>query len=159
MEDAPKNIGEEAARRKIRHYCAYQERSHREVRDKLYSFGLYPAQVNALLSELIEEQFLNEERFATAFAGGKHRMKQWGKVKISRELKEKGVSVYCIKKALRTLDETAYLDTLQKLAEKKWATLSGHKAIRQQKAIRYLMQKGYEYEHIAPILKNLSAKP
>lgn len=156
MEEAPKNIGVEAAGRKIRQYCAYQERSHREVRDKLYSYGLYPPQVETLVSELIEEQFLNEERYAVAFAGGKHRMRQWGKVKIARELKAKGVSAYCIKKALRSLDETQYAATLQKLAEKKWATLSGHQAIRQQKVIRYLLQKGYEYEFLGPVVKNLT---
>ncbi|MBX2938742.1 MAG: RecX family transcriptional regulator [Ferruginibacter sp.] len=156
MEEAPKNIGVEAAGRKIRQYCAYQERCHREVRDKLYSFGLYTPEVETLLSALIEEQFLNEERFAIAFAGGKFRMRQWGKLKIARELKTKGVSAYCIKKALRTLDESAYLATLQMLAEKKWATLSGHKAIRQQKVVRYLLQKGYEYERMVPVLKNLT---
>lgn len=158
MDSAPKNIGTEAAGRKIKQYCAYQERCHREVRDKLYSFGLYPAQVETLLSELIEEQYLNEERFAEAFAGGKFRMKQWGKVKIAQELKQKGVSAYCIKKALRSIDEDQYIATIQKLAEKKWVTLSGNREIKKQKVIRYLLQKGYEYQNMDTIVKVLAAK-
>jgi regulatory protein len=89
-----KNIGTEKAWQKIKHYCAYQERSHAEAREKLYSFGLYRQEVETLLSQLIEENYLNEERFAVAFAGGKFRMKQWGKTKIKYELQQKRVSAY-----------------------------------------------------------------
>ncbi|MBP9099229.1 MAG: RecX family transcriptional regulator, partial [Ferruginibacter sp.] len=84
-----KNIGTEKARQKIRHFCSYQERSHQEVKEKLYGFGLYKVDVETLLSEMIEENYLNEERYAIAFAGGKFRIKKWGKVKIRYELKQK----------------------------------------------------------------------
>src|SRR6476620_10497067 len=100
-----KNIGTEKALQKIKHYCAYQERNHKEVKDKLYSFGLYRQEVEALLSQLIEEGYLNEERFAIAFAGGKFRLRQWGRVKIQYELKQKGISEYCIRKALMSIEE------------------------------------------------------
>src|SRR6187401_2447386 len=96
-----KNIGTEKALQKIKHYCAYQERSHYEVKEKLYSFGLYKNEVELLLSQLVEENYLNEERYAIAFAGGKFRIKQWGRVKIKYELKQKQVSEYSIKKALK----------------------------------------------------------
>ena len=72
---------------KIKPYCAYQERCHREVKEKLYSYGLRKAEVEEILSFLIEENYLNEERFAVQFAGGKFRIKQWGKKKIQYEFK------------------------------------------------------------------------
>lgn len=142
----PKNIGTEKAWQKIKHYCAYQERSHAEIRDKLYGFGLYKHEVETLLTQLIEENYLNEERYAIAFAGGKFRMKQWGRVKIKYELQQKRVSAYCIKKALASIEETDYDDTLQKLSKAKLATLKSEKNIfiKKTKLRNYLMQKGFE---------------
>ena len=93
---------------KAKHYCAYQERCHSEVKDKLYSFGLNKKEVEQILSQLIEENYLNEERFAIQFAGGRFRIKQWGRVKIKYELKQKQVSEYSIKKALEQIKETEY---------------------------------------------------
>src|ERR1700709_658618 len=92
-----KYLTREQALQKARHYCGYQERCHSEVKEKLYSLGLHKQQVEECLSQLIEENYLNEERFAQQFAGGKFRMKQWGRVKIKYELKQKQVSEYCIK--------------------------------------------------------------
>src|SRR6201996_8784258 len=92
----------EQALQKARHYCGYQERCHSEVKEKLYSFGLHKKEVEEALSTLIEENYLNEERFAIQYAGGHFRLKQWGKVKIRYELKQRQVSDYCIKKALAT---------------------------------------------------------
>lgn len=148
-----RNIGMEMARKKIRHYCAYQERSHREVKQKLFSYGLYSAQVDELITELITENFLNEERYAIAYAGGHFRMRGWGFSKITAALRMQGVSDYCIKKAIRSIDETEYLHTLRKLIEKKWARLKGPMPMRKQRTIQYLMQKGYELQHIQPALK------
>ncbi|MFT3979231.1 MAG: regulatory protein RecX [Ferruginibacter sp.] len=141
-----KNIGTEKAWQKITHYCSYQERSHAETRDKLYSFGLYRHEVESLLSRLIEENYLNEERFAIAFAGGRFRMKQWGRVKIKYELQQKKVSAYCIKKALAAIDETDYLKTAKKLLSDKKKTLRSEKNIfvKKTKLRNYLLQKGYE---------------
>src|SRR4249919_2672470 len=92
------------ALQKAKHYCAYQERCHSEVRDKLYSFGLHRNEVEPLLTQLIEENFLNEERFAIAYAGGKFRIKNWGKEKIKYALKQNKVSEYCIHKALAAIN-------------------------------------------------------
>lgn len=138
-------LTKEQALPKIRHYCVYQERSHKEVKEKLYGYGLFKQDVELLISQLIEEDYLNEERFAIQFAGGKFRMKQWGKVKIMMGLKEKFISPYCIKKALAEIDEEAYLKTLHQQAEKKWASLKGEQYIsREGKTRNYLLQKGFE---------------
>lgn len=131
---------------KIKHYCAYQERCHAEVKEKLYSFGLYKGDVDILISQLIEENYLNEERFAIHYAGGKFRMKQWGRIKIKYSLKQKQVSEYCIKKALKEINEIDYLKTFHKLAEQKLETLKSEKNIfsKKKKLQDYLLQKGYE---------------
>ena len=99
---------------KIKQYCAYQERCHAEVRDKLYSFGLYKKDAEFIISQLISENYLNEERFAILYAGGKFRIKQWGRVKIKHALRQKQVSEYSIKKALKEISESDYKKTLQK---------------------------------------------
>ena len=142
----PLNIGTEKALQKIGQFCAYQERNHKEVKEKLYSYGLYKDQVEELLSKLIQENFLNEERYAIAYAGGKFRAKDWGKNKIKYGLKQHQVSDYCIKKALKTIDDEEYVKTLQKLYLAKEKTLKSEKNIfiKKRKIQQYLMQKGYE---------------
>ena len=152
-----KNIGTEQAFGKIKHFCAYQERSHAEVKKKLYGFGLYKNEVELLMSQLIEENYLNEERFAFAFAGGKFRIKQWGKTKIKYELKLRQVSDYSIKKALAQIEEEDYLKTLYKIAEEKLATLESEKNIftKKSKLQNYLVSKGFEFNVISGILKDM----
>ena len=152
-----KNIGTEKAFQKAKYYCAYQERSHAEVKKKLYGFGLYKNEVEILLSQLIEENYLNEERFAIAFAGGKFRIKQWGKTKIKYELKMRQIGDYNIKKALSQIEEEDYLKTLQKLAAEKLATLKSEKNIfiRKSKLQNYLVGKGYEFNLIGEILNKI----
>jgi len=140
-----KSFTPEQAFAKAKHYCAYQERSHAEVKEKLYSFKLKKTDVETILSQLIEENYLNEERFAKMFAGGRFRLKKWGRVKIGYELKQKRVSPYNIKIALSEIDEEQYRDTLLKLAKQKWKSLkSDQYIVRQAKTQQYLMQKGYE---------------
>jgi len=135
----------DAAFTKAKHYCAYQERSHAEVKEKLYSYGLRKTDVEVLLSRLIEENYLNEERFATLFAGGKFRMKKWGRVKIMYELKQKQISSYNIKKALEEIDEEQYRAVLKKLVTERWKKLKHEQYIvRQAKTYQYLQQKGFE---------------
>ena len=136
----------EEALQKAKQYCAYQERCHSEVKEKLYSFGMNKKEVDELLSELISENYLNEERFAILYAGGKFRIKQWGKVKIKYSLKQKQVSEYCIKKALAAIDERDYTKTLEKLFEQKLKTLKAEKNIfvKKRKLQDHLMQKGFE---------------
>jgi regulatory protein len=155
-----RQLSKEQALQKIRHYCAYQERSHAEVREKLYSFGLWKKDTETILSQLIEDNYLNEERFAIAFAGGKFRIKHWGRVKIKHELKQKRVSEYSIKKALGEIDESAYQKVLKKLAFEKWESLKNERNIfsRKRKVQDYLLQKGYEYDQIAMRLQELDKK-
>ena len=152
-----KNIGTEKAFQKAKYYCAYQERSHAEVKKKLYGFGLYKIEVELLMSQLIEEDYLNEERFAMAFAGGKFRINQWGKTKIKFELKQRQVSDYSIKKALAAIPDDDYEKTLKKLAEEKLATLKSEKNIfsRKSKLQNYLVGKGFEFNLIGEIVREL----
>jgi len=151
----PKNIGTEKAIEKIRHYCAYQERCHYEVREKLYSFGLYKEDVEALLSQLIEEKYLDEERYAIAFAGGRFRIKHWGRVKIKYALKQNRISEYCIKKAINSIDEDEYKRVLLTLIEGKLKVLKKEKNVymRNRKLQAFLMQKGFESDLIISLLK------
>ena len=113
-------LSKEQAFQKLKQYCAYQERCHQEVKEKLYSFGLYKQETETVIAQLIEENYLDEERFAIQFAGGKFRMKHWGKKKIEYELKQKQVSGYCIRKALAQITEEDYHETLDKLAAAKY---------------------------------------
>jgi regulatory protein len=142
---------------KIKQYCAYQERCHAEVRDKLYSFGLRKTEVEEIISELITENYLNEERFAIHFAGGKFRMKQWGKIKIKQALKAKQVSDYCMRKALKEIDSKEYQKTFQKLAEQKLKTLKSERNIfiKKRKMQDFLLQKGFEMEMIREAINRL----
>ncbi|HSV12062.1 MAG TPA: regulatory protein RecX [Hanamia sp.] len=142
---------------KIKQYCAYQERCHREVRDKLYTFGLNKLEVEEIIYTLITENYLNEERFAIHYAGGKFRMKQWGKNKIKQSLKLKQVSDYCIKKALKEIDEKEYERTFQKLVEQKMKTLKSEKNIfiKKRKLQDFLLQKGFENDLIRGVVKNV----
>lgn len=147
----------EKALQKIKHFCAYQERSHKETKEKLYSFGLRKIDTESLLSFLIEENYLNEERYAVHFAGGRFRLKHWGRVKIAYELKQKQVSPYNIKRALLSISEEEYLQMLQKVAAQKWELLKEETfLLRKSKLVQYLLQKGYEQPLIQQTLKDIS---
>ncbi|HEY4335453.1 MAG TPA: regulatory protein RecX [Puia sp.] len=145
----------EQALQKARHYCGYQERCHREAQEKLYSFGLRKPDVERALATLIEENYLNEERYALQYAGGHFRLKSWGRVRIRYELKQKQVSDYCIKKALAAIDEEEYERTLAKLAGNRAEALADepNAYIRRQKIQEYLIRKGYEPDRVAAVLK------
>jgi regulatory protein len=152
-----KQLSKEQALQKLKHYCGYQERSHSEVKEKLYSLGVWKKDHDEIISTLIEENYLNEERFAIAFAGGRFRMKQWGRVKIKYELQQKKVSEYCIKKALKQISDEDYLSTLKKLADEKYSSLKGEQyLVRKKKTMDYLMQKGYEPGLIQKVLSKES---
>jgi regulatory protein len=140
-----KYLTKEEAYQKLKQYCSYQERSHHEAEQKLWELGIRKDDQQEIIAKLIEEDYLNEERFAIQYAGGKFRMKSWGKKKISFGLKEKRVSEYCIKKALSSIDEEDYLKTLQKIAEEKYDQLKNEQhLVRKRKTIDYLLQKGFE---------------
>jgi regulatory protein len=141
---------------KIKHYCAYQERSHDEVKQKLYGYGLYGRDVDQLMATLIEGNYLNEERFALAFAGGRFRLKHWGKIKIRHELQARRVSSYNIQAALRSIPETDYEAQLQQLARKKMESLkSGSAMEKHAKTYQYLLQKGFESALISRVLQEI----
>lgn len=149
-------IGKEQAIQRIRHYCAYQERAQQEVRDKLYELGMTMDEVEEIMSDLIAENFLNEERFAVQFAGGHFRIKGWGRVKIQHALQQKRVSSYNIKIGLKAIDEDAYLKTLQQLATKKWNSLKGERGLsRMAKTYAFLHQRGFEPILYQPIVQKL----
>lgn len=142
---------------RAKQYCAYQERSHSEVKEKLYSFGMNKKESDELLSELISQNYLNEERFAIQFAGGKFRIKQWGRVKIKYALKQKQVSEYCIKKALSAIEEKDYIKTAQKLFDQKLKTLKAEKNsfIKKRKLQDHLLQKGFETGVVQKMIASL----
>ena len=118
-----KYLTKEQALQKLKHYCAYQERCHSEVKEKLYQLGVWKKEHDEIIASLIEENYLNEERFAVAYAGGHFRIKQWGRIKIKYELKQKQVSEYSIKKALKQIEDEEYGKVLEKLAREKYAAL------------------------------------
>lgn len=142
-----KQLTPEQALKKLKHYCAYQERCHSEAKEKLYSLGVMKKHHDEIMAALIEEGYLNEERFAIAYAGGKFRMKQWGRLKIKAALTQKKVSPYSINKALKQIDEKTYLQILEKLAKKKYASLRQEQyLVRKKKTMDYLISRGYEPE-------------
>ena len=140
---------------KIKHYCAYQERCHSEVKSKLFDYGLTKNETDDALLYLIENNYLNEQRYAEQFAGGHFRSKKWGRIKIRYTLRQKQISDPCILKALKVIDEDDYLKTLQQLFEEKKASLKSEKNhfIRKKKIRDHLLQKGYEAGLIQELLK------
>lgn len=130
---------------KMKKYCAYQERSQSEVRQKLYGFGLNNDEIENALCSLIEQNFLNEERFAKTFARGKFRQKKWGKVKIKQHLKQKKISDYCIKTALEEINTEDYLAALDLVLSKKEELLNEeNNFIKKQKIAKHAINKGFE---------------
>lgn len=142
---------------KIKSYCAYQERSHKEVRTKLLELEVYGNELENYITILIDENFLNEERYACAIARGKFRYKHWGRIKILQTLKQQAISEYCIKQAMKEIDEDEYIKTVEMLAEKKLSTLKTekNKFTKMAKLRNYLLSKGFEYEYINDVMKHV----
>lgn len=144
---------------KLRYYCAYQERCHMEVREKCWELGLRGEDIENAIAHLVEDGFLNEERFAKAYAGGKFRMQHWGKKKISMMLKQKQVSAYCIRKGLEEIDEEEYEKTLQQLASRKYELLKSEQYLkRQYKTMQFLLQRGFEQELARAAIEQIAKK-
>ena len=142
---------------KLKHFCAYQERCHVEVKAKLRQLRVWGNEADEIIAALITEDYLNEERFARGFARGKFRMKQWGRNKIRQSLKEKNISAYCIKKGIEEIDEKEYLHTLEKLASDKYRSLKKDQYLKRKfKTIRYLQSKGYETALIQETIENIT---
>ncbi|PRD48223.1 regulatory protein RecX [Sphingobacterium haloxyli] len=133
------------AKRKAENYCAYQERSQQEVRNKLYEWGLHQEDVENIIVQLIEDNFLNEERFAKAYALGKFRMKGWGKIKIKHHLKAKNVSEPLIRIALKEINEEEYYKKIEETIEKRIKKpISSIYFNEKSKLHTYLRSKGFE---------------
>jgi regulatory protein len=137
-------------------YCAYQERSHSEAKNRLYEFGLSRDDVDDLLTRLITEGFLNEERFAKAFAGGKFRIKKWGRIKIVNELESHGLTANCIRSGLKEIDDQDYLETLRNLLRKKSELLTEENEFAyRDKLSKYAIQKGFEPDLVWKLIKEI----
>lgn len=151
-----KNLSLNEAVTKLARYCAYQERSQQEVRDKLYSLGLHHDDVEVAISKLITEGFINEERFARAYIGGKFRIKKWGRVKILEGLKHHRISDYCIKKGFEEVREAEYDATLKQVIIKKSESLKEKDAfVRKQKVARYTIGRGFESDLVWEIINSV----
>jgi len=142
------------ALKKLEKYCAYQERSHKQVFQKCRDYGLTEDEANQILIELISSNFLNEQRFAEAYVKGKFKIKFWGKQKIVQGLNTAGVSKKLIENTIEEIDPKAYKETLINLANKKRATLkTGTEFEKVIKIQRFLLSKGYKYDEISEALK------
>ena len=108
---------------KIEFFCSYQERCHEEVMAKLRSMKMEQDEIDEIMVHLISTNFLNEERVACGFARGKHRIKHWGKIRITNELKFKKISQTLINRALKEITPEEYTSTFHALAERHWETI------------------------------------
>lgn len=132
-------------KRKIEHYCAYQDRCHKEIENKIKEYNLIPEAREMILLSLMKDNFLNEERFSKSFARGKFRIKKWGKQRIVRELKFRNISAYNIKIALKEINEQEYIATLYELVAKKDKLVREENVFKRKKKIAdYLLYRGFE---------------
>ncbi len=133
------------AKRKLESYCAYQDRCHKEVVDKLKGMRMIPEAIDQIVTHLIQENFLNEERYAQSFARGKFNIKKWGKNRIVNELKQRQISRFNIKTALKEIDEEAYLTTLHQLSLKRLSQITETNVQKKRKKLAdYLLYRGWE---------------
>ncbi|WP_370513740.1 regulatory protein RecX [Apibacter sp. B2912] len=143
-------------KKRLADYCVYQDRSHYEVEQKLKELRtLNEDERGEILIWLIQNNFLNEERFSKSYARGKFYQKKWGKIKIMQGLKQKRIPTNLIDKGIEEINEEDYKSTLMELTEKKWNILRESEVyLKKKKIYNYLLQKGYEYNLINEILKN-----
>ena len=151
-----KSLTFEHALKKAQSYCAYQERCQQEVRNKLYEWELKQHEVENIISDLITDNFLNEERFAKAYAGGKFRIKKWGREKIILELKKRKISDYCIARAMKEIEEDDYNTSLRKILFEKSKEIKEKNSIKKNyKLVQYALSKGYESELVWDCINKL----
>lgn len=137
-------------------YCAYQERTQAQVRDKLKEWQLWDDAIDELIIQLSKEGFINEERFAKAFVLGKFKQLKWGRIKIKYELQKHALSDYCIKKGLQEIDADEYIHTLQKLALQKWRSYTEKSTlIKKLKVKKFLVSKGFEADLAEDVLQTI----
>lgn len=155
----PKWYTKDEALQVLQKYCAYQDRCHKEVKQKLRDMGVYPDWQDEILLSLLEDNFLNEERFACSYARGKFRIKQWGRQRIKQGLKRRQISDYCIKKAMQEIEEADYHAALRAIILKKAAQIKAENPWTQkQKVARYALQRGYEPYLTWPMIHELLPK-
>lgn len=141
---------------KIEHYCAYQERCHEEVVQKLRSMKMDSDEIDTILVHLIKDNFLNESRFACSFARGKHRIKFWGKIRIVNELKFRKITQYNINLALKEISTEEYLSTFHTVAEKNWESIPEKNVLKKRKkCCDFLLRKGFESNLVYEKVKEL----
>lgn len=146
------------AQSKLEHYCAYQERCHKEVRAKLINMHMIPEVIDQIVCHLIDQNYLNEERFAISFARGKHVIKKWGRVRIKNALKQKEISPYNIKKALKQFEDAEYIKTFEDIAHKGFVSIKETNPFKKRKKlIQYLIYRGWEpnlvYDKVYELIK------
>jgi len=135
-------------------YCAYQERCQLEVRNKLREFAITPDEREEVIMELIQQNFLNEERYAKAFARGKFRMKKWGKKKIELALKQKDISSVCIATGFKEITEDEYTTAINQIIEKTWdKNLGIQNYQRAAKTAKYVIGRGFEPHLVWDVIK------
>ncbi|WP_144669027.1 regulatory protein RecX [Dokdonia sp. Hel_I_53] len=146
MRQPVKTYTVEEAKRKLEAYCAYQERCHKDVACKLREMRMIPEAIDIIISHLIEHNFLNETRFAQAFARGKFRQKSWGRNRITRELKSRHISAYNLKMAIKEIDSEEYLEVFDTLSRKRYEQLSSESNVqrKRKKLADYLLYRGWE---------------
>jgi len=147
----------EEAKAKMERYCTYQERCHNQVVAKLREMRMIPKAIDHIIHHLIQHNYLNETRFAQAFARGKFRIKKWGRNRIVLELKQREISGYNIQIALKEIHENDYLETFEELVEKRLRQLAGETNLqkKKKKLTDYLLYRGWESHLVFDKIKNL----
>lgn len=151
------DMDKKTALQRLQRYCAQAEHCHYEVQQKLRDWGVGRDDADEIILELIEDRFLNEGRFALAFVHDKFHLQQWGKTKIVQHLRQKRVSDNCIDEALEQIKPSHYAETIEQLARRKAAQLPNglHYLQRKQKIVAFLLQRGFEFEQIMPLLEQI----
>lgn len=143
---------------KLEHYCSYQERCHLEVVQKLRTLGMIPQAIDLIMVHLIDNNFLNESRFACSFARGKHRIKSWGKIRIINELKSRHISKFNVDLALKEITENEYWITFEQLANRKWEMITEKNALKKRKKFcDFMLRKGFSSAMVYEKMKELES--
>src|SRR6476620_4429830 len=152
-----KRLTKEQVLQKLRFYCRYQQRCQSEIKEKLFELGVNKKDHDELITELVKENCLNDERFAVAYTSGRFKLKQWGRKKIQKGLREKRVSDEIAQKALEQINAKEYRAILDKLAKERYAALKHEQhLVRKKKTMDYLIQKGYELDLVRKAINNFS---
>ncbi|MEX2513400.1 MAG: regulatory protein RecX [Cyclobacteriaceae bacterium] len=155
-QEPKKKLGIPAVFKRITSYCAYQERCLSEVKDKLEDYHLSLEESEKIIAELVQENFINEERFASSFVSGRFLIKKWGKVRIRQELKMRSLPNDLISMALNQIDDEAYQETLKTLAHRKWMLTKEKDLVKKKARVqRFLLFRGFETDLIIQTLEGI----